>query len=317
MTKQKNTQANPNNIDIAEEASSEKKTCFVIMPFSGTSEYEPGHFDRVYEYLIKPACELANFEPIRGDDSKSSNMIMLDVLRNIIDCDMAICDLSSINANVFYELGLRQAFDKKTILIRDGRHEVPFDLLGFRYVPYNPSLRVDTVRSEIKDIAAMLLDTHNESKLDANSIVSILKMKPATIDTRTMNQEESMMFEVLTRMKRLEQMVNRSNMDLKKSTNLKYSNKFIANYPRPDDEYYISPEIIESLKKNSRQNTPNFHTLMQIGSDKIFEVLFHLGDQFLGFFTGTTPTGFLEFKYNDSVNHVQDTIEIQKEIASY
>lgn len=249
MTKQKKIETTTSNGENAEEIASEKKTCFVIMPFSGTSEYEPGHFDRVYEYIIKPACELANFVPIRGDDSKSSNMIMLDVLRNIIDCDMAICDLSSINANVFYELGLRQAFDKKTILIRDGLHEVPFDLLGFRYVPYNPTLRVDTVRSEIKDISAMLLETHNERKLDANSIVSILKMKPATIDTKTMNQEESMMFEVLTRMKRLEQKVNGSLNNSKIYSNIKYNNKFLSNFTNSDNEYYLSPEILESLKK--------------------------------------------------------------------
>lgn len=317
MTKSKITQTTTGNDDHSNEGSSEKKTCFVIMPFSGTSEYEPGHFDRVYEYLIKPACAIANFEPIRGDDSKASNMIMLDVLRNIIDCDMAICDLSSINANVFYELGLRQAFDKKTILIRDGLHAVPFDLLGFRYVPYSPSLRVDTVKSEIQEIASMLLDTHNDSKLDANSIVSILKMKPATIDTKNMNQEESMMFEVLNRMKRLERTVSGNFNDAKFISNFKSKNSISQSQLASKREYYLSPEVIDALKDLKSNNSPNLHTLLQVNSDNLNNMIFKLEEIMLGFYVGRTSMGLLEFRYNDSVNFIPDSIDMQKAIVSY
>lgn len=317
MTKSKITQTTTGNDDHPNEGSSEKKTCFVIMPFSGTSEYEPGHFDRVYEYLIKPACAIANFEPIRGDDSKASNMIMLDVLRNIIDCDMAICDLSSINANVFYELGLRQAFDKKTILIRDGLHAVPFDLLGFRYVPYSPSLRVDTVKSEIQEIASMLLDTHNDSKLDANSIVSILKMKPATIDTKNMNQEESMMFEVLNRMKRLERTVSGNFNDAKFISNFKSNNSISQSQLASKREYYLSPEVIDALKDLKSNNSPNLHTLLQVNSDNLNNMIFKLEGIMLGFYVGRTSMGLLEFRYNDSVNFIPDSIDMQKAIVSY
>jgi len=287
------------------------------MPFSGTSEYEPGHFDRVYDYLIKPACELANFEPIRGDDSKSSNMIMLDVLRNIIECDMAICDLSSINANVFYELGLRQAFDKKTILIRDGLHAVPFDLLGFRYVPYTPSLRVDTVKSEVNEIAAMLLETHNDSKLDANSIVSILKMKPATIDTKNMNPEESMMFEVLNRMKRLERIIDINTGSVKAThEHLITSNKSLNSFSEAQD-YYISQQNIDRLLNLTNTNAANFETLSKVASEKLNEFIFHIDGKMLGFYSGKTPAGLLEFRFNDSIQHFPDNISLRKKILSY
>lgn len=93
------------------------KTCFIIMPIADHPDYEAGHFNRVYEYLIKPACIKAGYHPYRADDSKASHMIMFDILKKIMDCDMAICDLSSKNANVFYELGLRQAFNKKLSLL--------------------------------------------------------------------------------------------------------------------------------------------------------------------------------------------------------
>ncbi|WP_418162703.1 hypothetical protein [Pantoea vagans] len=176
------------------------KTCFVIMPIADHPDYEIGHFTRVYEHLIKPACIAAGYQPIRADDSKASHMIMFDILKKIMDCDMAICDLSSKNANVFYELGLRQAFNKKTILITDGRDKPPFDLAGFRYVPYSQSLRVDTVSVEIKLIHEMLAETESAPEDDVNSIVKLLKIQPAKIDKVNLSENDSIIFDMINKL---------------------------------------------------------------------------------------------------------------------
>ena len=42
------------------------------MPISDVEGYDPGHFKRVYEYIIKPACVAAGFIPIRADDVKKN-----------------------------------------------------------------------------------------------------------------------------------------------------------------------------------------------------------------------------------------------------
>ncbi|GKV97299.1 hypothetical protein PEC301653_03450 [Pectobacterium carotovorum subsp. carotovorum] len=178
-----------------------EKTCFIIMPIADHPDYEAGHFTRVYEYLIKPACIAAGYKPIRADDSKASHMIMHDILKKIIDCDMAICDLSSKNANVFYELGLRQAFNKKTILITDGKEKAPFDLAGFRYVPYSPILRVDTVKRDINEVEKMLKETELAPDNDVNSIVKLLEIKPANIKDVDLDTHDSVIFEMLLSIK--------------------------------------------------------------------------------------------------------------------
>jgi hypothetical protein len=183
------------------EVSKEKlKTCFIIMPIADHPDYEKGHFNRVYDYLIKPACVRAGYQPIRADDSKASHMIMFDILKKIMECDMAICDLSSKNANVFYELGLRQAFNKKTILITDGRDKAPFDISGFRYVPYTPTLRVDSVEREILSIGEMLKETESAPEDDVNSIVKLLKIRPAHVEPVELNQSESMIFSMFSKL---------------------------------------------------------------------------------------------------------------------
>lgn len=186
------------------------KTCFIIMPIADHPDYEPGHFNRVYEYLIKPACIKAGYHPYRADDSKASHMIMFDILKKIMDCDMAICDLSSKNANVFYELGLRQAFNKKTILITDGREKPPFDISGFRYVPYTPSLRVDSVKSEIMLISEMLHETENAPEDDVNSIVKLLQIQPASVEKINLNKEESVIYDMFLSLQKQISDINRN-----------------------------------------------------------------------------------------------------------
>ncbi|MFQ6290501.1 hypothetical protein ACLMO3_09040 [Yersinia enterocolitica] len=176
-------------IDTANEAEIDElniseKTCFVIMPIADVPSYESGHFNRVYQHLIAPACKRAGFKPIRADEVNSSNMIVLDILKKIVECDMAICDLSSRNPNVLYELGLRQAFNKKTVLIKDRITTSPFDVQAFRYAEYDNSLRVDYVQNEIVSLAASIKSTY-EAQNDVNSIVQLLQIEPAKIGEKT------------------------------------------------------------------------------------------------------------------------------------
>ncbi|EHO0886432.1 hypothetical protein KH777_001738 [Salmonella enterica] len=189
------------NTTVENKDTTEKeKKCFAIMPIADHPDYDSGHFGRVYNHLIIPACEKAGFKATRADDAKASHMIMFDILKNIVDCDMAICDLSSKNPNVFYELGLRQAFNKKTILITDGKTTTPFDITGFRYVKYDASLRIDTVMNDINEIAAMLTETEEAKDDDINSIVKLLRLEPAKLEHLQLNEQDTLMFRMIQRL---------------------------------------------------------------------------------------------------------------------
>ncbi|MBK8635274.1 MAG: hypothetical protein IPN72_17600 [Saprospiraceae bacterium] len=86
-----------------------KKQCFIIMPIGNKEGYKDLVILKEYTHLIKPAVIKAGFDPLRADDIKTTNHIVLDIIRKIIDSDMALCDLSSQNPNVLYELGIRQS----------------------------------------------------------------------------------------------------------------------------------------------------------------------------------------------------------------
>lgn len=175
-----------------------KKTCFVIMPIADMSGYEPRHFDRVYNHIIKPACIKSDFNPIRADEVTNSNFIVLDILRRIVECDIAICDLSGRNPNVMYELGLRQAFNKKTVLIKDEKTVSPFDVQAFRYCEYDSTLRIDNAFTNIESLSNAIKTTYNADKDDVNSIVQLLKIQPAQVGERTvLSQPDTLILEAI------------------------------------------------------------------------------------------------------------------------
>lgn len=165
-----------------EAAKKELKTCFVIMPISDIDTYPVGHFKRVYEHLIKPACSLAGFEAIRADDIQTTNYIALDIVKQILNCDMAVCDLSSRNPNVLYELGIRQAFNKPVSLIKDLKTTRVFDISGFRDIAYDESLRIDTVEIGIESLATTIKNTYENHEKEINSLIKLLGIEPARIE---------------------------------------------------------------------------------------------------------------------------------------
>lgn len=172
----------------ATEESNPFKTCFVIMPISDTEGYAPGHFGRVYEYIIKPACKLAGFVPVRADEVKTTNYIAIDIVKKIVEADMALCDLSSQNANVLYEVGIRQAFNKPVSFIKDSITKRIFDIQGFRDISYDENLRIDTVQKTIIELKEVLLNTF-KNKNEINSLITMLGIKPATVSETSITMD--------------------------------------------------------------------------------------------------------------------------------
>jgi tetratricopeptide (TPR) repeat protein len=113
---------------------------FVVMPFGKKkgSDGSPYDFNIIYKDLIKPALEMAGFEPFRADEETSSGDILTDMFQELLLADLVLCDLSIDNANAFYELGIRHAFRKRGVVhIQAGRAYMPFDIISVRTLPYH------------------------------------------------------------------------------------------------------------------------------------------------------------------------------------
>ncbi len=107
--------------------------CFVMQPFA------PPHGD-YYEKIFKPAIEKAGLQPVRADaEIFGTGKIMDQVWRGINGAKVLVAELTTRNANVFYELGLAHALRKPVVLVSSNESDVPFDLHHIRVIYYDVS----------------------------------------------------------------------------------------------------------------------------------------------------------------------------------
>ncbi len=113
---------------------SEKKKAFVIMPYAKS-------FNRLYSIIIQGALEKMGYECVRQDMTGQGGHIMHNVIRNITEANISIVDISDLNWNVAYELGIRHTMHKKGTIImcrKDQQENEPFDIQGVNILYYDP-----------------------------------------------------------------------------------------------------------------------------------------------------------------------------------
>lgn len=178
----------------------ENPNCFVIMPISDSQEHEKGHFTRVYEDIIQPAIVNSGFNPQRADEVKETNFIHLDILKKLIDAPIAICDLSTRNPNVLFELGIRQAFDKPVVLIQEKGTPKIFDIGPLRYLEYSKEMKYHDVLKTQEELK-IAIEATKAAEGDSGNINSIVRLmaltSPATIPNLEGNNKEALAMDVL------------------------------------------------------------------------------------------------------------------------
>ncbi|MCT7546618.1 DUF4071 domain-containing protein [Aliarcobacter cryaerophilus] len=130
-----------------------KPLCFVLMPF-GKKKDEKGNiidFDKIYNDFIKPSIEQSGLDPIRADEEQTGGIIHKAMYERLMLCEYAVADLSLLNANVFYELGIRHAIrPHSTITLFESSSRLPFDVNFLRSLPYDRKLKnLEVLKSEL------------------------------------------------------------------------------------------------------------------------------------------------------------------------
>ena len=109
-----------------------KKTCFVIIGFGPKPDLETGRIidlDKTFENLIKPVFDDLNIKCFRAKEIRHSGNIDVPMYEWIYKADIVIADVSTLNANALYELGVRHALrPNTTIVISEDQTKYPFDL---------------------------------------------------------------------------------------------------------------------------------------------------------------------------------------------
>ncbi len=106
-----------------------KTKVFVIMPFTD-------EFFESYEMIKEHFND--DFEFSHAGEEDNQQNILADIIPPIYNADIVLADLTGLNPNVMYELGIAHSFNKKTIVItRDNLSCLPFDLKQYRAKDYS------------------------------------------------------------------------------------------------------------------------------------------------------------------------------------
>ena len=156
-----------------------KPTAFVLMPFAP-------EFDDIYSRFLHPVLTDSGFEVKRADDLVSQQNILRDVIDGIVNRDLIVADLTSLNPNVFYEIGVAHTLDKPVILITQNRNDTPFDLEQYRILEYSRDFAsIEDAKVKLAEYASQFLqgDISFGNPVSDFRSINVAPREPAVINT--------------------------------------------------------------------------------------------------------------------------------------
>lgn len=126
-----------------------KPKVFVIMPFG----------EEFWELYGKLKKDFDDYDFTNAADLDNQQNILQDIVKGIADADVVIADLTGLNSNVFYELGLAHAMNKKVIIITQNFAQLPFDIKSYRANEYSMLFyKIDKLFAELKKLLKGAID---------------------------------------------------------------------------------------------------------------------------------------------------------------
>lgn len=138
------------------------KNCFVIMPFSKTSDSHDEQYWTEFFEMIKTIMEKNQYKCIRSEVGPYK--LFSNIVKNLENSDIVIAVLTDYNANVWYELGIRHTLRSGTIMLLEEGQKIPFDISDFGIVFYKDSIGLERrIEKTIKEYLEKLDDSSIDS----------------------------------------------------------------------------------------------------------------------------------------------------------
>jgi len=137
--------------------------CGIVMPLSECDGCPPSHWAEV-QNIIRESLEGTPFKAEMVSEDSVSNILQARIVGNLFKNEMVICDVSGRNPNVMLELGIRLAFDKPVIVIKDDATPYSFDTSPIEHLSYPRSLRFGEIVKFKDKLKEKVLETYEASR---------------------------------------------------------------------------------------------------------------------------------------------------------
>ncbi|NTW90666.1 MAG: RNA helicase [Erysipelotrichaceae bacterium] len=222
-----------------------KLKCGIVMPITKHHDYPDSHWSDVLNILVE-AIDETEFEPSLVSDDPAIGLIHDRIVSNLYSNDIVVCDVSSKNPNVMFELGLRLAFDKPTIIIKDELTGFSFDTGVIEHIPYPSSLRFSQIVEFKQALIKKINGTYDKAKEDPNFSPFLKSFGQKIIPAKINGQEIS---ETKYILQSLQEIQNEMRVLRNKSiNNIDYiSEKEYINFK---ELYFLKEKLDEFINKN-------------------------------------------------------------------
>ncbi|MGG0556028.1 hypothetical protein ABEY55_26125 [Priestia aryabhattai] len=175
-----------------------KLECGLIMPISPIDGCSADHWSEVKEILIEAVncVDGYEFNTKLVSDADDIGVIQKRIVQNVYQSDIVICDVSGKNPNVMFELGLRLAFDKPTIIVKDDKTNYSFDTSVIEHLEYPRDLRFTSIVAFKKKLANKLAATYKESKTNPDHstfLKNFGSFKVAKLDEKEVTADQAIL----------------------------------------------------------------------------------------------------------------------------
>ena len=143
-------------------------TCGIIMPISSIDGLNAEHWSDVKSIIQEAVDSIVapKFIARLVSEADDVGVIHKRIVQGVYSSDIVICDVSAKNANVMFELGMRLAFDKPTIIIKDDKTDYSFDTSVIEHISYPRDLRFSKINNFKKLLAEKVIATHKIAATD-------------------------------------------------------------------------------------------------------------------------------------------------------
>ncbi|KAA9018271.1 hypothetical protein [Sphingobium limneticum] len=150
----------------AEAATEAKPVCGIIMPIAAMPpKYDAAHWIDVRR-VIDAAIIKADMTPQIVSDSFEGDVIQRRIINNLYDNPVVVCDVSGVNPNVMFELGMRITFKQPVVIITDDYDTIPFDTKVIEHLGYPRDLHIHHTTDFIEKLADRIQRLHEQKKSD-------------------------------------------------------------------------------------------------------------------------------------------------------
>lgn len=177
----------PVTVTLAAPGKGTGPVAFIIMPFQEREDsHQKGFFQEVLRSLLTPAASDAGFT-VRTANRQGSDIIQSTIIRDLLEADLVIADLTEHNPNVLFELGVRIAKEKPIVLVKASGTGRIFDVDNLlRVYEYKPHLWRTTIETDLPSLTEFIRGAWEARESD-QTYMKILRPELATGATQSVN----------------------------------------------------------------------------------------------------------------------------------